>query len=119
MIYGHMVLNSRTTSEGQFACVACYENFTETGSNPDGCDDHFGGSSWWTECCPHCGSEEFIDGKIFLHKQGTRIAKKDHYDKNGKLIVTKGQKYKYRLIKGYEVNKKYKHIPYYRYSKWV
>lgn len=118
MFYGHMTLNSASTSIGQFSCEDCAKNFTETDCKREDCDDNFGGHSWYNECCPYCGSESIFEGKIYLNKSGESVARKNHLNEKGEVKIPKGKRYSWCIQKGYQKVDN-KHIPFYFYWKWV
>ena len=104
MIYGNMTINGPRVEEGQFVCLDCYEEFGETGVEDNSFDDAFGHVRDFHPCCPYCGGGNYTTGKIWLYTVNTHTARKDHYDKKGRLVVRKGKRYQATLVKGYTID---------------
>ena len=84
-------------------CTACGEECHEV-SHDDSFDHEFGiehCSHMASDCCDAPLAEE---GSIFLDKTSTHTARKDHVDKDGKVVVRVGHKYRATLRKGYYVD---------------
>lgn len=117
MIFGNIELNSPVIDKGNFVCHSCFENFEESGVLDDSFDDHFGTVSCYSSCCPHCGDEDYTEGKVWLNKQSIHTASKDHFDKHGNVKISKGDKYKATFIKGYYIDENGLHKGLYEYTK--
>jgi hypothetical protein len=103
MIIGNITLSSKPNQEdlGCGICSFCLEEAEEVAFDHS-FDDPFGTVEQWgagSSCC----EEDIIEGKIFLDRTSVHVANKDHFDKQDKLIVQKGDKYRSRIVKGYYI----------------
>jgi len=88
-------------------CSSCYEECEEV-TIKDGFSYDYGSitNAWHDqsyEGSDCCGEEVYEEGKCYLDKTSYHVAKKDHV-KNGRIIVPKGCRYKYRILKAYYVD---------------
>lgn len=103
MIYGDIQLNS-IPSEKELVdgiCSSCCQKCESIVVN-DSFNDAFGEVSSYSigsSCC----EAEVLQGKVFLDKTTIHTASKDII-RNNKVIVQKGQKYRYHIRKGYTVD---------------
>jgi len=104
MITGNITISSKPTCDELTSgiCAFCLEESEEVPIDIS-FSDQFGQVEDWSAGSACCGSE-IVKGKIFLDKTSCHIANKDHVDENGKAIVKKGQRYKYRIVKGYYID---------------
>lgn len=103
MIYGNIKLNS-IPSEKELVdgiCSSCCKECKSVVVD-DSFDDAFGEVSCYSigsSCC----EAEVLQGRIFLNKTTIHTASKDIIRKE-KVIVQKGEKYRYHIRKGYTVD---------------
>jgi len=100
---GNITISSRPSRDSMSIgiCSSCLEEAEEVGID-NSFDDQFGLVTDWgvgSKCC----EEAVVEGKIFLDKVSYHIARKDHTDSQGKVIVPKGQRYCCRIKKGYYI----------------
>ena len=102
-------------------CACCHEECDE-GHFDDGFHYDYGSITnayhSVTYTASTCCEAEVLDGSIFLDKTTTQVARKDHTNDKGEVIVQKGQKYRYRIVKGYCVEDG-QHIGIFKVRKWI
>lgn len=103
MIYGNIQLNSIPSEKDLVdgICSSCCEECKSIVVD-DSFADSFGEVSCYSigsSCC----EAEVLQGRIFLDKTTIHTASKDIIRK-GKVIVQKGEKYRYHIRKGYTVD---------------
>jgi hypothetical protein len=102
MITGNMTLHGKP-SENELRdgviCLGCYEQCSEAPVD-NSFSDGFGYVTDWGVGSSCCG-EEVAEGKIFLHQTMVHVARKDHVNQDGRVIVAKGQRYRKTITKGY------------------
>ena len=57
-----------------------------------------------------CGEAVYAKGKVYLDRHSVHTARKDHVDKYGKVVISKGQRYSKHILKSYAVDENGKHL---------
>ena len=114
---GNISLNSRPRASdmrSDVICSSCLEVCSETGID-DSFGDSFGNVECWSVGSDCCDAECF-EGKIFVDRCRVHIARKNHLNSEGIVIIPIGQKYRSTIKKGYYVEDG-EHKGIYEYSK--
>jgi hypothetical protein len=101
-------------------CAECLEPAEET-TWDDGFYYDYGSitNAWHSETRSgsDCCGADLLEGTVFLDVTSVHTARKDHFNKAGKLIVAKGQRYRKSLKKGYYIDDSGEHCGIYKLHK--
>ena len=110
VIPGNITISSRPDPDSlrtDCVCLCCLEECDEVGVD-ESFGDSFGNVTCWGTGSSCCGGE-VAEGRIFFQQTDVYTARKDHYNKRGKLIIKAGQRYRRTLKKGYYVDDRGEH----------
>jgi hypothetical protein len=99
-------------------CTCCKEEARERVIDASFSDPFGNVEDWDTDGSECCGAQ-LAEGHIWLDKETTHVARKDHLNDDGKVVIAKGEKYRTHIIKGYWIDPDTgKRNGIYKYSKW-